>query len=200
MADIRAITAVSRAVIYLLRTNYRPEDFDTELEFDVYSAQNFNQPMNAGVSLFLYRIFPNGTHRHPPGHRQKNGRRLQSLLPLDLHFLLTAWGTDASLQQTIAGWMMRVLEDHPLLPAGLLNARYRDVFQPQESVEIALTELRTEDLLRIWETLTQNMYQLSVPYLARNVRIASRELRPEPGPPVQERVYDYREQSGRVYD
>jgi hypothetical protein len=198
MADVRAITAVCEAVIYLLRSNYRPADFDAELEFEVYSVQDFTQPMKAGVSVFLYRIFPNGTYRHPPGRRLNNGR-MQTLLPLDLHFLLTAWGTDASLQQTVAGWMMRVLEDHPLLPAGLLNARYRDVFEPEETVEIALGDLRTEDLLRIWETLTQNMYQLSVPYLARNVRIASREVRGAVGAPVQEREYAYHEHEGGEY-
>ena len=95
---------------------------------------------------------------------------------------------------------MRALEDNTLLPAGILNAETPGVFRPNETVEISPTELKTEDMLRIWETLTQNMYQLSVPYLARNVRIESRETIPVVGERVQERTSDYRQWHGGVYD
>src|SRR5215813_3237760 len=113
MANFRAIAAVCDAVIYLLQTSYRPEDFNNELEFKVYLAKDFSKPMAAGVSLFLYRIFHNGSHRIPNGRIGPNGQRVRTQLPLDLHFLLTVWGKDASLQNTVAGWMMRILEDTP---------------------------------------------------------------------------------------
>ena len=173
MADFRAVAAVTETVLQFLRSNYNPADFDQELEFKVYTAKDFTKPLNAGVSLFLYRIFPNGVHRTPPGRIGPDGRRFPSLLPLDLHMLLTVWGREASLQHTIAGWMMRTLEDQPIYPAALLNATSPGVFRPDETVELTLTELTNEDLLRIWDTLVQNIYQLSVPYVARVVRIES---------------------------
>ena len=101
--------------------------------------------------------------------------------------LLTVWGREASLQHTIAGWMMRVLEDQPIFPAGLLNAVTPGAFRPDETVEVLLTELTNEDLLRIWDTLVQNVYQLSVPYVARVVRIESTRPLGEGGGLVQER-------------
>ena len=188
MADYRAVATVTEAVLQFLRSNYRPEDFDQELEFKVFTAKDFTKPLNAGVSLFLYRIFPNGVQRTPPGRLTADGRRLPSLLPLDLHMLLTVWGREASLQHTIAGWMMRALEDQPIYPSALLNAVTPGVFRPDETIELSLTELTNEDLLRIWDTLVQNVYQLSVPYVARVVRIESTRPIPEGGGRVQERV------------
>jgi hypothetical protein len=195
MADFRAIVAVCDAVLRLLQTSYQPEDFNNDLEFKSCRAEDLNQPVTAGVTLFLYRILHNGNHRTPRGRIGVDGRRYRPQLPVDLHFLLTAWGEDASLQQTIAGWMMRTLEDTPILPAGLLNATAPGVFRPDEAVEIALAELNTEDLLHIWETVTENRYQLSVPYVARNVRIESTQPITT-GPPIQERELDYRVPEG----
>jgi hypothetical protein len=188
MADYRAIATITEAVLQFLRSNYHPADFDQELEFKVFTAKDFSKPLNAGVSLFLYRIFPNGVHRTPPGRIGADGRRFQTLLPLDMHMLLTVWGREASLQHTIAGWMMRTLEDQPIYPASLLNAISPGVFHPEETVELSLTELTNEDLLRIWDTLVQNVYQLSVPYIARVVRIESTQHVDEGGGLVQERV------------
>jgi hypothetical protein len=94
-----------------------------------------------------------------------------------MHFILTAWARGASLQNTIAGWMMRVLEDTPILQPGILNYKWA-AFSPNETVEISLAQVSTEDILRIWDTLIQDKYQLSVPYLARNVRIDSNITKP----------------------
>lgn len=187
MADYRAVATVTEAILQLLRSNYRPEDFGQELEFKVFTAKDFAKPLAAGVSLFLYRIFPNGVQRTPPSRPAPDGRQFPTLLPLDLHLLLTVWGKEASLQHTIAGWMMRVLEDQPILPAAVLNAVTPGVFRAHETVEVSLTELTNEDLLRIWDTLVQNVYQLSVPYVARVLRIESPRPLGEGGPEVQQR-------------
>ena len=188
MADFRAVATVCETVVELLRASYRPEDFNNELEFRVFTPRDFSSPIANGVSLFLYRIYPNGVNRTPAGRLGVDGRRLQTELPVELHFLLTVWGREASLQHTVAGWMMRTLEDTPILNAGVLNAVTAEVFRADETVELSLTELSTEDLLRIWEVLGLNVYQLSVPYIARVVHLES--LQPEPafGRAVQDRA------------
>ncbi len=192
MADYRAIKAVCEGILSLLRSNCRAEYFNnTDLQFDVYLAQQFSQPMEAGVSLFLYRIYANNSHRTPAGRIGPGGKRYRTQLPLDLHFLLTAWGKDASLQHTITGWMMRTLEDNPILPPGLLNSLDPDVFQPDETVEISLAELNNEDLLSIWRDLIDCKYQLSIPYLARNVRIESDRITVVTGKEIQERQFEF---------
>lgn len=192
MATYRGIAAVSDAIVHLLESQYSPTDFDgASLQFKVYVARDFvASPMQAGVSVFLYRIYANSTHRTPAGRLNPDGTRQRTMLPLDLHFLLTAWAKDASLQHEIAGWMMRLLEDTPSLPPGLLNHRYAGTFHEDESVELCLTDLTTEELFRIWEVIVNNAYQISVPYVARNVRIESMQSF-SLGAPVQERTWDY---------
>jgi hypothetical protein len=190
MANTVAIAGACEAIIRLLRANYNPADFGgAALDFQVYVSQDFNSgPMDEGVSLFLYRIYYNGSHRTPAG-RVVNGRRQRTMLPLDLHFLLTAWGKKASLQHEIAGWAMRVLEDFPSVPAGLLNTYKPDVFHPDETVEIAIADLSVEEMFRIWEVMANHVYQLSIPYVARIVQLES-SISDLEAPRVQERVED----------
>jgi len=172
MASFKAIDAISRAVVALLQDHYRPGDFQNRpLEFKVCLARDL--PMEAGVSLFLYRIDPNQAVRPLPGRPAPGGRRRPPPLAVDLYFLLTAWAGDASLQHTIAGWMMRIMEDHPVLAVPDLDDQ---VFQPAETVEIVLASLTTEEILRIWEVTANQAYQISVPYIARNVQIESTDL------------------------
>src|SRR5262249_53314002 len=191
MASHVAIASTCEAIVRLLRSNVQPGDFNNAtLDFQVYVADNFLQPMDQGVSVLLYRVYHSNAHRTPPG-RIVNGQRQKTKLPVDLHFLLTAWAKTASRQHEIAGWMMRVLEDNPILPASLLNAYQPDVFRDDEGVEVVLTELATEDLFRIWEVMIQHVYQLSVPYVARTLEIESRQFGSVAGL-TRERVNDLR--------
>lgn len=193
MADFRAINAVGDVVLTLLGSNYSPNDFNmTELEFSVYLASNFKKGMNAGVSLFMYRVLINGTHRTPFARPLPDGQRHQTMLPLDLHFILTAWGKKASLSNTITGWMMRVMEDNPVIPSSFLQNVAPGVFRDNETIEISPADLSTEDMLRLWEAIGHNNYHLSIPYVARNIRIESMRILSS-GKEVQEREFCFEE-------
>jgi hypothetical protein len=193
MATSSAIAASCEAIVRLLRSSYNPADFsDAPLDFQVYVPEDFLNPMDEGVSLFLYRIYPDGTYRTPPGRIQPDGKRGRTKLPLELHFLLTAWAKKASLQHEIAGWAMRTLEDNPVLYPSLLNAYRPDVFFPEETVEVALAQASVEDMFHIWDVLINVVYQLSVPYVARVVQIES-TLAIAQGGPVNQRVSEFRE-------
>lgn len=193
MATHLAIASTCEAVVRLLRSSYNPADFNgATLDFQVYVADDFNRPMEEGVSVFLYRVYANGTMRTPTGRLLPDGRRQSTKLPLDLHFLLTAWAKKASMQHQIAGWMMRVMEDNATIPASVLNAYQPNVFHPDEAVEIGLTELSVEDMFHVWEVMINHVYQLSVPYQARMLEIESTATIIPIGPPVQERVTDLR--------
>jgi hypothetical protein len=160
-------------VVRLLQQSWRAELFDdAALSFGVYRTHDFAAPMETGVSLFLFRVMLNSAQRTPPAPPLPDGTPRRTLLPLDLHFLLTPWAKDASLEQEILGWLMRTLEDTPILPAGLLNSRAPHIFDADETLEIIGGHLSNEELFRIWDVLPTN-FQLSVPYLARVVRIES---------------------------
>jgi hypothetical protein len=87
--------------------------------------------------------------------------------------------------------MMRTLEDNPILYPSLLNSYKPGVFYPEETVEVGLAQLSTEDLFDIWDVIIRHVYQLSVPYVARVVRIES-TLANISGAQVQQRLMDYR--------
>jgi hypothetical protein len=193
MATLSAIAATSEAVIRLLRSSFNPADFNNAaLDFQVYVADDFIKPMDEGVSLLLYRVYHDGTNRTPPGRVLPSGRRGPTKLPVELHFLLTAWAQKASLQHEIMGWMMRTLEDNPVLYPSLLNAYKPDVFFPEETVEVSLAQLSVEDMFHIWEVIIHHVYQLSVPYVARVVQLESTLQQPT-GAPIQQRIDDFRQ-------
>jgi hypothetical protein len=192
MATPSAISATTESVIRLLRSSYNPADFNNAaLDFQVYVANDFLTPMDEGVSLLLYRIYHDGTNRNPPGRMQPDGQRGRNKLPLELHFMLTAWAKQATLQHEIAGWMMRTLEDNPVLYPSLLNTYKPDVFFPDETVELSLAQLSVEDMFNIWDVIIHHVYQLSVPYVARVVELES-TLVDATGIAIQERDFDFR--------
>lgn len=192
MADHRAITAVSEAVRGVLRSSYRREDFDgTDLEFEIYTTADFgSRTVENGVTLFLYRIYIAGSNRTAPGRIAPDGRRFRPQLPLELHYLVTVWAKQYTLQHALAAWTMRTIEDNAHLGPDVLDAGGRTTFRPDEAVELSLAEMRTEDLFRIWEVLGPSPYHLSIPYLARVVSVESVERVPSTeGPVVQDRTF-----------
>lgn len=189
MATYRALIGISEAILALLRMRYDPADFANDLDFAIYTVENFRSPMNAGVSIFLYRILHNGTYRAPAGRIGNNGERFRTDVPVDCLYLLCAWGRQASLQQAVAGWLLRVMEDHPILPSGLLNAVTPGIFAADEAVELTPGDLPTEDMLRFWEILDTHRLPILLPYVARAVRIES-ELQLSTAELVQERLFN----------
>ncbi len=182
MASYRAIASTCEAVARMLRHAWRPELFDeADLQFQVFRTRSFTAPMDTGVSVYLYRVDVNGVQRTPPAPPASGGRTRLHQLPVNLHLLLTAWAREASLEHEILGWAMRTLEDMPSLSAGMLNVLVDGVFGPDEQVEVIPGQLSSEDMFRIWDVLPAD-YQLSVPYMARIVRIDSELDRAAAGP------------------
>jgi hypothetical protein len=190
LADFHAIQVTCDAVMRLLQESYRPDLIEpaTSLQFEVYGTADFTDHMTQGVSLFLYRVHVNATQRSPLV-KDPAGNMRRQLLPLDLHFFVTAWAPEASLQHAILGWALRLLEDNPVLSSSLLNGVREDTFRGDETVELVAGDLSNEELMRIWDDLGTE-YQLSVPFVARVVRIESlAEL--SQGEPVTRRQFEY---------
>ena len=191
MADFRAIRATGEALMGLLQSSYRPEDFNNIVaDFRMFTSRDFtNNAITNGASLFMYRLYCNGAYRIPPGRINADGQQTDAQLPLELHFLITLWGGEASYQYELAGWIMRLIEDTPTLPSAILNSTTPNVFHTDETIDITHAELKTEDLFRIWEVLGVNAYQLSIPYVARVVNIeSSRPLAEEYDTRVSDRI------------
>lgn len=189
MALYSAIAATSAAILAVVRNATAGTEFDG-VEFAHYRAGNFGAPMTQGFSLYLYRITVNA-NRNLPSQTGRNGRMARPPIPLDLHFLLTAWAEDTLRQQRMLGFAIRALEDTPILPSGVLNQQTPegDVFRPEETVELYYEPLSVQDVAYIWD-IAQTAEQASAPYAARMVEIESGVEIVE-GAPVQTRVLQY---------
>ena len=191
MAKYPAIASVGMAILNLL-ANARPNlEFDNA-KFELYQSSNFESPMEEGISLYLYRVAINGTIRNPASRIGPNGKRQRPPLPLDVHFMLTAWARTAEKQERLLGWAMQQLEDMPILPSGLLNSvgPEPEVFHPDETVEIIWDPMSVQDMISLWEHLksSKTKMQISVTYVARLLMIDSSLERME-HPAVQTRIF-----------
>ena len=191
MAGVRAVAATCEAVRHVLESAAAADGLGFDMQFQVYGPADFGRedpPITTGVSVFLYRVLPNLSHRTPAGRVLPDGRRHRSHLPVDLHLLLTIWAGLPETQNTIGAWLMRTLEDYPTLPASLLNINHEGTFAAEESVELVLNEMPGEEILHLWEVLGQKIYQLSIPYVVRALFIESQRIEPV-AEPVQVRTF-----------
>lgn len=204
VATTDAPSAVCEAIAHLLESAMISEQQiggsswqNLDIRFNVYQPDDFasttsTRRITSGASVFLYRALPNLFHRNPSGDCLPDGRRQYSKLPLDLHLLITIWGDTPQSQNRLLGWVMRTLEDYRVIPASVLNVGSNTpVFDPDESVELFLSEMGYEELLQVWDMLgTGDLhYQITIPYLVRNLMIKSRLVIPV-GEPVQVRTMD----------
>lgn len=148
------------------------------------------------LSLFLYRVDFNKTMRaawSAVGSMDGKGH-----LALDLHYLLTAWADNAEYEHMILGRAMQALEQNPIFSGPLLySPAVPPGDEPQwattEAVQILLEEISTEALMRTFDSLPTD-YRLTVPYVARVVRIDTR--RTSPVPPVTDAAVKIHQQVG----
>jgi Pvc16 N-terminal domain len=181
-----AIGAVAEAVSRLLAQSWHPSLVPgITPEFEVFHGKDFAAPMATGVSVFVYQAGVDDVQRTLPP-REPNHKRP---LPVRICLLLTAWAQDASTEHALLGWAMRAVADHPVLTSGFLNAAIAGVFANDETVELTPTTLTNDEIFQLWQCLPGDL-QLSVPYVARVVRIES-ELVDLVAPPVVERDLEY---------
>jgi hypothetical protein len=148
--------------------------FDLLASKEFFDAGNFTLPR---ISLYLYRVTVNEHLRNVP---RPNHPRQEVPLPLDLHYLLTVWAANSKDEQILLAWAAQQLYLNPLLDTAVLD--HSVSWQIGDQIQVVPANLSNEELLRIWETL-QTAYRLSVPYVARLVRI-DREPIPDARPVV----------------
>lgn len=190
MAKAQAVSAVGQTILGLLADNISRTDFPNAL-FELYQPSDFRSPMVEGVSLFLYRVEINAGMRNLPNRTGLDGITRRAPLPLDLHFLLTIWARNAVTQQRILGIAMQTLFDAPILSAERLNnfGPERDVFRPNENIEVAFNSLSLQDVSNILSAFNIKL-PVSVGYIARVVGIDS-TIPVEETAPVQTREFNF---------
>ena len=127
------------------------------------------------LSIYLYHVEVNKTMRAAwSGVTFHDG---MSHLPLDLHFLLTPWGDNAEAEGAILGRALQALDSNPVLTGPLLHQS--GGWSPTEGLQLLMDEISTEAVMRTFDSLACD-YRISVPYIARMVRLDGRRARPSP--------------------
>lgn len=181
MADFSALAAAGNSIVRLLNAAFKDQEpvEEKKTKAVLVRTEDFVNPANSivspALSIFFYRVDFNRTMRAAwSGVGSQDG---QSHLPVDLHFLITPWAENAEHQLRILGKAMQCLETTPVLSGALLDSSAN--WAPNETVQLLLGEISTEEVMRTFDSLPTE-YRLSVPYLARAVRIDGRRARPTP--------------------
>jgi len=144
---------------------------------DLKPAANAITP--PALSIFLYKVDVNKAMR--AAWSGVGSVERQSHLALDLHYLLTPWASDAVHEQLILGRALQCLEDTPILSGPLLYAKPVSTtdagWAPNEGVQILHEDLPVDTVLRTFDSLPID-YKVSVPFVARVVRLDGRTVPP----------------------
>ena len=171
MADYPAIYSVGNSIAQYLQNAY-PQSLSKNFpcQFKLVSSTEIateeQTTLDQVVSIFLHRITVNENFR--AATVLKDTATKSPVVFLDLHYLLTYWGTSAQAEHTILGWTLQQLQSSPILDNSVLTSE--GGWGATENIQLVLADLSLEDILRIWDALGPK-YRLSVGYLARVVRI-----------------------------
>lgn len=188
MSNALAIAAVTSTIRYVLEralaaphpgpvggaavTTWRPDRLS--------SADVVTDP---GINVFLYQVTPNhaGNLTDLPTRRDDGSFVRRPVAALDLHYLLTGYGEDPSLDgQRLLGRAITALAVTPVLTRDVIAAAVdaydadadtaflaqSDLADQLELVKLSPTPLPLDELSRLWGVFHQTPYQLSVVYTA----------------------------------
>lgn len=172
MASYRAIAAVCGSVQRLLEAGFvedPPVPAPQVTRARVVRTEDFAADdvlVRPALSIYPYRIEIDRTTRSTwsgVGHVDGVGH-----LAIVIHLLLTPWASNADYELRILGRALAILEGTPTLVGPLLDPA--GGFADGEAVHVVTGDITTEEIMRTFDSLPVD-YRLSMPYLARVVRI-----------------------------
>lgn len=155
------------------------------------------------INVYLYQVSPNAALRNADvPTRSADGRLTQRpRAPLDLHYLLTAYGKGPAIidrelnPQLMLGAVIRALHDQPFLTRTLIDSVVQnpplvgsDLGQSSESVKLTPVSLSIDELSKLWSVFFQSRYALSVAYIASVIFIEGEDAPSSPLPVQSHRV------------
>lgn len=171
MANVLAVHSVMNSVVTFLRNRY-PDDLRGRFGgvFRLLASGDLETITDAEttLTLYLYRLTLDDHTRNYGRPNGSSGSAARLPLWLGLHFMLTVWTDNALAEHALLTWAMRELHMNPVLNASVLSPD--GGWDAHDVVQITPAELTNEELMRVWDRLKPS-YRLSMPYMARVVRI-----------------------------
>lgn len=182
MAGFESMAAVGRSIERLLNHRFQEDEPVPEKRTKAVLVRTTDlEPANIrtaigspALSIYVYRVDFNKTMRAAwSAVAAQDGR---ARLPVDLHFLISPWADNAEHELRVLGKAMEALEGNPVLSGPLLDSSAR--WAGNETIQLVMEEITTEAVMRTFDSLPTD-YRLSVPYLARVVRLDARTAQPD---------------------
>jgi hypothetical protein len=192
MAGYRALAAAGLSIVALLERRFAEQPGAGTLSAFLASNKELKtmkddvSPLvqKPAVSLFCYRVSVDRETR--PGWSGVASVDGVPRLPLRMHFLLAAWANNIEDELRFLGLAAQVLESEPLLAGPLLHPDGE--WEPGDAVQVLTDDLALDSMSEAFQALSTD-YQLSLPYLARVIRIDGRRgVVSEPVATVADRV------------
>ncbi|HUE96980.1 MAG TPA: Pvc16 family protein [Longimicrobiaceae bacterium] len=185
MANFESLASAATSVERFLNACFQdggPVSNGTTARASLVTTEDFETPGGLGaripgfgISIFPFRIELNRVMR--PAWSAAGSRSGRGHLPLDLHLLLTPWGSSPEYELRVLGRAMQCLEEMPILSGPLLDTS--GGWEPADAVQVILGEISPEEIARTFDSLPHG-YKLSVAYLLRVVRVDT-----APQPPLE---------------
>lgn len=139
------------------------------------------------IGLYVHRIEVDPHGRARFFSPQGAGTNVQAReLPVNLHILLIAAATSATIETNLLSWAMIELANESQLDISHMS-EHDGSWTEREVLTITPAEMSNEDLLRIWDALDRP-YTISVPYILRTIRLRLKDVESE-GPAVSTRIF-----------
>ncbi|GGT97439.1 DUF4255 domain-containing protein [Streptomyces coeruleorubidus] len=192
MSNALAIAHVTQALALLIETNL-PPDIDIAVKVEPRKPPA-DPPAEPTITVFLYQVTPNTSQRNTdlPTRAADGTLVRRAAAPLDLHYLISAYGEEAELVgQRLIGSVVRTLHEIPILPKDIIELAGErahlsgsNLAEAAQRVRFTPNVMDIDETSKLWGMLHQTPYTLSVVYQAALVFIDGREV-PVPGKPVE---------------
>lgn len=205
MSNALAIATVTETLVQVLGNSLSGSGVNGATVTKTRPDDASNLPAS-GVNVFLYQVSPNPAWRNAdlPTRGPDGSLLRRPQAALDLYYLLTFYGVDATLdQQRLLGAVVRQLHAYPVLSREAVSAAVSNPNAPQSGgptylagsdladqidlVRFTPVNFSLEELSKLWSVFLKTDYVLSVAYAASVVLIQTDDLPPAPALPVLKR-------------
>lgn len=180
------LTALENFFVTRLPEHFRQGPVNARVE--LLGSADIHHPLSGNVlGIYMRRVAidPHGRSRAFPVAGTGGGGPVPEL-PVNVHLLLIASASSASIEADLISWAMVALANESQFDISHM-AEFDNSWTEREQVTITPEDLSTEDFLRTWDLLDMD-YTTSVPYVARTLRMRLRAPETE-GPEVVSRVF-----------
>lgn len=156
---------------------------------EILGSADISSPLTGNVlGVYVHRIEidPHGRSRFFASQGSEPDQASARELPINLHMLLIASASSATIESDLMAWAMLELANNSQLDISHLS-EIDSSWTERETLSITPAEMSNEDLMRIWDVF-ETPYTSSVPYIVRTIRLRLNNTETL-GPPVISRVF-----------